>query len=137
MKTLLTNGKIVDGSGAEPYIADLLVEDDRIVRLGAGIREEADKTIDCTGLVVAPGFIDVHSHNDWFAARKNNERFFTPFLEQGITTQVTGNCGASPFGYDKGTKYRDLLGSGILDITKVIEDTSTLRAFEAAIKICR
>ncbi|MFB0919346.1 MAG: amidohydrolase family protein [Oscillospiraceae bacterium] len=134
MKTLLKNGKIVDGSGSEPYFADILVEADRIQKIGKDLGCEADKVIDCAGLVVAPGFIDVHSHNDWFAPRKNNERFFAPFLEQGITTQVTGNCGACPFGYDKGTKYHDLIGSGIMEIKKISEDTSTLPAFAAAIK---
>ena len=134
MKTLLRNGKVYDGSGAEPYFADILIEGDRISKIGPGLQETADKTIDCDGLAVSPGFIDVHSHNDWLAPRKNNDRFFTPFLEQGITTQVTGNCGACPFGYDKDTKYRDLLGSGIFDLKQVEEDTSTLPAFEAAIK---
>lgn len=134
MKTLLKSGKIIDGTGSEPYFADILIEDDRIKKIAADIREEADTVVDCAGLVVSPGFIDIHSHNDWFAPRTGNERFFTPFLEQGITTQVTGNCGACPFGYDKGTKYRNLIGSGVLDINGIEEDTSTLPAFAAAIK---
>ena len=134
MRTILKNGKVYDGTGSEPYVADILIEGDRIEKIGAGLRDKADRTVDCAGLCVSPGFIDVHSHNDWFAPRKDNERFFTPFLEQGITTQVAGNCGACPFGYDKGTQYRDLLGSGILDIRQVAEDTSTLSAFAAAIK---
>jgi N-acyl-D-amino-acid deacylase len=133
MKTLLKNGKVLDGSGAKPYLADILIEDDRIRRIGTDLREVADKTIDCAGLAVSPGFIDVHSHNDWFAPRKNNERFFIPFLEQGITTQVTGNCGACPFGYDKDTAHRDLLGSGIFVLKEVDSYTSTLPAFAAAI----
>ncbi|PKM72762.1 MAG: hypothetical protein CVU91_06960 [Firmicutes bacterium HGW-Firmicutes-16] len=134
MKTLLKNGKIVDGSGKEPYIADILVEDDRIKKIGADIQAEADRVIDCTGLAVAPGFIDCHSHNDWFAARQNNSRFFAPFLEQGITTQVTGNCGFSPFGFDADTQYRKLLGSGLFSIGDAEGDTSTLPAFEKAVK---
>ncbi len=134
MKTLLKNGKIVDGSGTEPYFADILIEDDRIKKIAPNIEDDAERIIDCAGLVVSPGFIDMHSHNDWFAPRENNHRFFVPFLEQGITTQVTGNCGACPFGYDRDSKYRDLIGSGIMDITKIKEDTSTLPAFAAAIK---
>ena len=134
MKTLLKYGKIVDGSGADPYFADMLIEDDRIKIIATNLQDEADKTIDCTGLIVSPGFIDVHSHNDWFAPRKDNERFFVPFLEQGITTQVTGNCGACPFGYDKDTKYRYLVGSGVMDISKIPEDTSTLPIYADAIK---
>lgn len=134
MKTLLKNGKILDGTGGEPYFSDILIEDDRIIKIGTDLQTDADRVIDCTGLAVSPGFIDVHSHNDWFAPRNNNDRFFVPFIEQGITTQVTGNCGACPFGYDKGTKYHDLIGSGVMDITKIAEDTSTLPAFAAAIK---
>ncbi|NCB74638.1 MAG: hypothetical protein EOM51_07845 [Clostridia bacterium] len=134
MKTLLRNGKIFDGSGSEPFVADVLIEDDRIIKIAPNIEESAERIIDCEGLAVSPGFIDMHSHNDWFAPRENNHRFFIPFLEQGITTQVTGNCGACPFGYDKDSKYRDLVGSGIMDITKIKEDTSTLPAFAAAIK---
>lgn len=68
--------------------------------------------------------------------RENNHRFFVPFLEQGITTQVTGNCGACPFGYDKDSKYRDLVGSGIMDMTKIQEDTSTLPPLPPRLKIC-
>ena len=134
MRTLLKNGKIVDGSGMEPYFGDVLIEDDRIKKIAPEIKEETDRVIDCAGLVVSPGFIDIHSHNDWFAPRENNHRFFVPFLEQGITTQVAGNCGACPFGYDKDSKYRDLVGSGVMDITKIKEDTSTLPAYAAAIK---
>ncbi len=52
--------------------------------------------IDCSGLVIAPGFIDCHSHLDWFMAMKNRERFTSPFAEQGITSVVGGNCGFSP-----------------------------------------
>ena len=134
MKTLLKNGKIVDGSGSEPYFGDILIEDDKIKKIGGSIQDEADRSIDCTGLIVSPGFIDVHSHNDWFAARKDNDRFFSPFLEQGITTQVTGNCGFSPFGYDKDTQYKNLLGSGLFTLGDVDGDTSTLPGFADAIK---
>ena len=134
MTTLLKNGKIVDGTGGEPYYADVLVENDRIKKIAPGIQEAADKVLDCTGLAVAPGFIDVHSHNDWYAARPNNDSFFAPFLEQGITTQVTGNCGFSPFGFDADTQYRELLGSGLFSLGDVQGDTSSLPAFEKAIK---
>ncbi len=130
MRTLLKNGKIVDGTGSAPYCADVLVEDTRILKIAPELDETADETLDCTGLVVAPGFIDCHSHNDWYAARRNNARFFTPFLEQGITTQVTGNCGFSPFGFDKSTPYRALLGSGLFTLGELAGDSSSLPAFE-------
>ena len=69
MKMLLKNGKIYDGSGTEAYTGDILTEDDRIVSIGPSVNEAADRTIDLKGLSVAPGFIDGHSHNDWFAIK--------------------------------------------------------------------
>ena len=73
--------------------------------------------------------IDYTRTDDWFAPRRDNEQFFVPFLEQGITTQVTGNWGACRFGYNKDTKYRDLVGSGVMDIAKITEDTSIGRKY--------
>ena len=113
MKTLLKNGTIIDGTGKNCYEADLLFEDDSIAAIGAMDARIADRVIDVQGKCVAPGFIDAHSHNDWFAARKDNARFFMPFLRQGITTQVTGNCGFSPFGFEKDSKY-NLNSRGII-----------------------
>ena len=131
LKILLKNGKLIDGTGAEPYFADVLIEGDRIAAIGENLTADADKIIDCAGLVVAPGFIDMHSHNDWFAARKDNERFFIPFLEQGITTQVTGNCGFSPFGYGEDTACREYLGSGLFSL-RDNPDASTVTGFAEA-----
>ena len=113
MKILLKNGSIIDGTGKESYKADLLIEGGCIEAIGAVDARLADRVIDVQGKCVAPGFIDAHSHNDWFAARKDNARFFMPFLRQGITTQVTGNCGFSPFGFEKDSKYKHILGSGL------------------------
>jgi len=134
MKILLKNGKIIDGSGNEPYFSDLLIENERIALISPCIREEADVCLDCSGLAVAPGFIDCHSHNDWYLQRVNNAKYYTPFLEQGITTQVTGNCGFSPFGYDRDTEYKHLLGSGLFTLADESEDSSTLPEFEKTIK---
>ena len=63
--------------------------------------------VDLTGLQICPGLIDAHSHNDFFYDRENAEKYFKPFIEQGITTQITGNCSFSPFGMDENTPYRD------------------------------
>ncbi|MBR6305677.1 MAG: hypothetical protein IKR38_02715, partial [Bacteroidales bacterium] len=70
MRTLLKNGKIYDGTGAEPFVGDVLVEDERIEAVGNGLQEETDEVIDLAGLSISPGFIDAHSHNDWFAIKK-------------------------------------------------------------------
>lgn len=116
MKTLLKNGLILDGTGEKAFPSDLLIDGGCIAAIGAQIGQEADEIIDVTGKCIAPGFIDAHSHNDWFAPRQDNKRFFAPFVQQGITTQVTGNCGFSPFGFEKNSPYKALLGSGLFSM---------------------
>ncbi|MDD6021908.1 MAG: hypothetical protein PUB94_04565 [Oscillospiraceae bacterium] len=113
MKTLLKNGKIYDGSGKEPFIGDVLIENDRITKVGENISDEADKVIDLTGLSVSSGFIDGHSHNDWFAIKNDPVPYFEPFIRQGITTFVTGNCGLSTVGFDKDCPNVDKMGGGL------------------------
>ena len=113
MKTLLKNAKIYDGTGAEPYISDILVEEDRIARISREMDGAADRVIDLAGKSVSSGFIDGHSHNDWFAIKKEPLPYFRPFILQGITTFVTGNCGISEIGFEKGNPYTDKLGGGI------------------------
>jgi len=115
MKTLLKNGTIYDGTGAAPYVGDVLFEGDTILEVGKGVSAEADQVIDAKGLAVCPGLIDAHSHNDFFYDREDAEKFYRPFIEQGITTQVTGNCSFSPFGVDPDTPYREKIGGGLFD----------------------
>jgi N-acyl-D-amino-acid deacylase len=93
---LLRRGKVIDGSGAAPRVLDVGIRGERIVFIGDAVRAgvTAARTIDARGLVVAPGFIDPHTHtmedlSD--AARKSNENY----LMQGVTTVVTGNDGSS------------------------------------------
>lgn len=90
--TLLKNGLIVDGTGKTGYRADLLIDGETIVQIGAVEPASADRLIDCEGLVVAPGFIDVHTHDDAIVLEKPA---MLPKLSQGITTVITGNCGIS------------------------------------------
>jgi N-acyl-D-amino-acid deacylase len=89
---IIKNGQIVDGTGNRKIYADVGVKGDRIVQLGR-FEGEAVRTIDADNMVVAPGFIDMHSHSDL-------TRFENPWdeikLQQGVTTEVTGNCGLSP-----------------------------------------
>ena len=115
MKTLFKNGTIIDGSGAKPFVGDVLIEDDRILAVGGEITQEADGVVDLTGLQICPGLIDAHSHNDFFYDRDDAEKFYKPFIEQGITTQITGNCSFSPFGAEEDTPYRDKMGGGLFD----------------------
>ena len=113
MRTLFKNGTIIDGTGEKPWVGDVLIEDDRIAEVGENIAAEADKVVDLTGLQICPGLIDAHSHNDFFYDREDAEKYFKPFIEQGITTQITGNCSFSPFGMDENTPYRDKIGGGL------------------------
>ncbi|QOX63758.1 amidohydrolase family protein [Anoxybacterium hadale] len=102
---LLKDGYIVDGTGQKGWQGSLLISEDRIKELP---REEIDgdyETIDCSGKVIAPGFIDAHSHNDWYLPLEDAEQFTNPFIRQGITTFIGGNCGFGASGFQKNTKY--------------------------------
>lgn len=57
--------------------------------------------------------IDAHSHNDFFYDYPDAEQYYSPFIRQGITTQITGNCGFSPFGIKEDSPHRDLVGGGL------------------------
>ena len=111
--TLLKNGTIYDGTGNAPFVGDVLVEGDKIIDIAPQIQKSADKVIDCEGLCIAPGFIDAHSHNDFFIHDADAEKFFAPFIQQGITTQITGNCGFSAFGTDKDSRHQSKVGGGL------------------------
>ena len=115
MKTLFKNGTIVDGSGAAPMRGDVLIGDDRILAVGGEITDEEARVVELGGRLICPGLIDAHSHNDFFYDREDAEKFYKPFLEQGITTQITGNCSFSPFGSAPDTPYRDKLGGGLFE----------------------
>lgn len=84
---------IVDGSGAPAYTADLAVQGADIVAIGQLNDLTSSQVIDASGLVAAPGFIDMHSHSD-FALPANPQAHSK--IRQGVTTEVVGNCGASP-----------------------------------------
>jgi N-acyl-D-amino-acid deacylase len=90
---LIRGGTVIDGSGAPGALADVAVESDRIAAVAPGLAGEAARVIDARGLVVAPGFIDAHSHSDLFY-------FGCPSAEskvrQGCTTEVVGMCSFSP-----------------------------------------
>ena len=104
--TLLRNGLVVDGTGATAFEGHVLIDDDRvasIIEAGGAELPHADKTIDVTHRVIAPGFIDLHSHLDWVLPNPSSARLLQPFIEQGVTTVVAGNCGITPAPYRRGT----------------------------------
>ena len=95
---LIRNGTIIDGSGAPRRRADVAVKDRRIAALLdpiEGAQASAANAVDANGMIVAPGFIDLHSHSDWIAPIPEHGSILKPFLMQGVTTFVGGNCGFS------------------------------------------
>jgi N-acyl-D-amino-acid deacylase len=93
---VIANGMVIDGTGKARFRADVGIRDGKIVAVAAGQRLAARQTLDASGLVVAPGFIDVHSHSDWILPLPDHDETLAPLLLQGITTVVAGQCGFSP-----------------------------------------
>jgi N-acyl-D-amino-acid deacylase len=87
---LITGGRIVDGTGSSAYKGDVAVKGGRIAAVGK-VSGTATKVIDAGGQVIAPGFIDVHTHSEKIAENPAAENF----LRMGVTTIITGNCGMS------------------------------------------
>jgi N-acyl-D-amino-acid deacylase len=90
MDLWITNASIIDGTGAPRFKGDIGVQDGRIV-LG-GKHPEAKRVIDAKGRIVSPGFIDAHSHGDMILGTESASLFKT---NQGVTTEITGQCGQS------------------------------------------
>jgi len=92
-ETLIRNGVVVDGVGNPWFRADVAISHGKIVHVGKLTNTTAEKTIDARGLVVSPGFIDIHTHSD--LSLLINSRAESK-IRQGVTTEVIGNCGTSP-----------------------------------------
>ena len=86
----IINGTIVDGTGAALRQGDIAIRDGFIVEIGSSVEGDATETIDATGLVVAPGFVDIHTHYDGQATW---DPVLDPSASHGVTTVVVGNCG--------------------------------------------
>src|SRR5438034_6186257 len=89
---LIRNGSVVDGTGGPARRVDVAVEGDRVAAVDAGLRGDAHRVIDAAGHVVAPGFIDAHSHSDlfYFGCPSSESK-----IRQGCTTEVVGMCSFS------------------------------------------
>jgi N-acyl-D-amino-acid deacylase len=101
---ILKNGKIIDGAGNPWFYGDVGIIKDKVIRIGDLSKDKAKKTIDATGLIIAPGFIDVHTHIE-------GDEKKTPtadnFIYDGVTTVITGNCGSSNIDIGKYFKQLD------------------------------
>jgi len=105
---LFKNAWLADGTGSPLHQADLLMEGNLIADLGTGLASGDAKHIDCQGLVIAPGFIDAHSHSDLQVLYNKPEK-----IRQGVTAEVVGNCGFSPYPNAHASELHEF-GNGIL-----------------------
>ena len=87
---LIRNGTVVDGTGSDRFTADVAITDGVIVAVGSNLEGEAREVIDATGLLVTPGFVDVHTHYD---GQVTWDETLEPTSLHGVTTLVMGNCG--------------------------------------------
>ncbi|HEY2944863.1 MAG TPA: amidohydrolase family protein, partial [Vicinamibacteria bacterium] len=121
---LIRNGRIIDGAGNPWYAADVAVRDGRIAAVGRLAGASATRVIDAGGLVVAPGFIDVHTHVEGGIRRRPTA---DNFLFDGVTSVVTGNCGGSET--DLPAFFSELRQAGVsLNVGTLIGHNSVRRA---------
>jgi N-acyl-D-aspartate/D-glutamate deacylase len=117
---VIRGGTVIDGNGGEPFVADVLVLDGKIAKVGA-VTQRGDREIDATGKLVTPGFVDIHTHYDGQAIWSNR---IDPSSWHGVTTIMMGNCGVG-FAPCK-PKDRDVLVAlmeGVEDIPEVVITT--------------
>lgn len=114
---IIRGGAVHDGSGGEPFVADVAVRDGLIAGIGA-VTGTAAEEIDATGLIVTPGFIDVHTHYDGHATWSDR---LQPSSAHGVTTAVIGNCGVgfAPCRPDDHAKLITLM-EGVEDIPGIV-----------------
>src|SRR3990172_7335772 len=91
----IRNVRIIDGSGSPGFPGDVAVEGDRIAAIGTGMA--ATREVDGRGMALCPGFVDTHSHDDGAFIRYPGMEFK---LAQGVTSEISGNCGFSSIPFD-------------------------------------
>lgn len=105
MDIVIKNGRIIDGTGNPWFEGEIGIQKERIVEIGKKVSTKAEMVIDAKGLIVTPGFIDVHTHSD-VALLMN--RSALNYISQGVTSNIIGNCGISAGPLNKETVH-DLL----------------------------
>lgn len=134
MDIVIRGGRVIDGAGHDG-VADVAVDAGRVIGVGNGFGV-AKRTIDARGKIVAPGFVDLHTHSDFtLPIRPAAEAK----LLQGVTTDITGNCGFSPFplnGDEAARRHGIFFESALTDRWCTLRDfTETLRDARPAINI--
>lgn len=136
---LIKNGRILDGTGNSWRYGDVAVKDGKILKIGNLLNITASKIIDANGMIVCPGFIDVHTHIE-------GDELRTPtadnFIHDGVTTVITGNCGSSNIAIKKYLQRIDSIKLSINvatlvghnDVRKSVMGTANRKATEDELK---
>jgi N-acyl-D-amino-acid deacylase len=107
---IIRNGKLIDGTGNQWQIKDIAIVNNKIAAIGSLTNWKAKKEIDAKGLIIAPGFIDVHAHIEGGEVKNP---LATNFIYDGVTSVITGNCGGSADDMKTYFDYIDSLGISI------------------------
>jgi N-acyl-D-amino-acid deacylase len=116
---VIAGGQVIDGTGSPRRRADVGIRGGKVTAIGSIAKLDADDVIDASGLIVAPGFIDVHTHADDIAETPRAENF----VRMGVTTIVAGNCGSSALDISKALATIDHAGVSINFATLIGHNT--------------
>ena len=130
---LIRGGLVVDGTGAPARVADVAVDGDRVVAVAPHLPEDGRTVVEAEGLVVCPGFVDIHTHSDLTLLSSPQA---TSALTQGTTTQVVGNCGLGVAPRSPGADLDAIrAAAAYLDLDPdVVTDWTTVRGYLDAVR---